>query len=168
MDCSPPGSSVHGMLQARILGWVAISFSRGFFLIQGSKLHLLHWQEGSLPLASPGKPGLEEGPSFLKSTTLVFLVSSSSGCHAAGVDGSGCSEPTAHKEQLPRVVWLSQSESAQLSPLHAVSTRHMPCVVSAQRDLSFAFSPPSCSPGVHTLGSHPWRQEDGYQSRPHP
>ena len=30
MDCSPPGSSVHGILQARILEWVAISFSRGY------------------------------------------------------------------------------------------------------------------------------------------
>ena len=29
MDCSPPGSSVHGILQARILEWVAIFFSRG-------------------------------------------------------------------------------------------------------------------------------------------
>ena len=29
MDYSPPGSSVHGILQARILEWVAISFSRG-------------------------------------------------------------------------------------------------------------------------------------------
>ena len=28
MDCSPPGSSVHGVFQARILEWVAISFSR--------------------------------------------------------------------------------------------------------------------------------------------
>ena len=28
-DCSPPGSSVHRILQARILEWVAISFSRG-------------------------------------------------------------------------------------------------------------------------------------------
>ena len=28
MDCSPPGSSVHGILQARVLEWVAISFSR--------------------------------------------------------------------------------------------------------------------------------------------
>ena len=28
MDCSPPGSSVHGILQARMLEWVAISFSR--------------------------------------------------------------------------------------------------------------------------------------------
>ena len=29
MDCSPPGSSVHSIFQARILEWVAISFSRG-------------------------------------------------------------------------------------------------------------------------------------------
>ena len=29
MDCSPPGSSAHKILQARILEWVAISFSRG-------------------------------------------------------------------------------------------------------------------------------------------
>ena len=28
MDCSPPGSSVHGVLQTRILEWVAISFSK--------------------------------------------------------------------------------------------------------------------------------------------
>ena len=28
MDCSPPGSSVHGILQARILQWVAFPFSR--------------------------------------------------------------------------------------------------------------------------------------------
>ena len=31
MDCSLPGSSVHGILQARIPEWVAISFSRGSF-----------------------------------------------------------------------------------------------------------------------------------------
>ena len=28
MNCSPPGSSVYGIFQARILEWVAISFSR--------------------------------------------------------------------------------------------------------------------------------------------
>ena len=31
LDCSPPGFSVHGMLQTRILEWVAISFSRGSY-----------------------------------------------------------------------------------------------------------------------------------------
>ena len=29
MDCSPPGSSVHGILQAKILEWVSAPFSRG-------------------------------------------------------------------------------------------------------------------------------------------
>ena len=29
MDCSLPGSSVHGILQARILEWIAVPFSRG-------------------------------------------------------------------------------------------------------------------------------------------
>ena len=31
MDCSPPGSSVHGIFQAGVLEWVAIPFSRGSF-----------------------------------------------------------------------------------------------------------------------------------------
>ena len=35
MDCSPPGSSVCGILQARILEWVGISFSRGSSLPRG-------------------------------------------------------------------------------------------------------------------------------------
>ena len=51
MDCSPPGSSVHAVLQARILEWVAMASSRGIFPTQGSNprlLHLLHWQVGSL------------------------------------------------------------------------------------------------------------------------
>ena len=54
VDCSPPGFSVHGILQARILGQVAISFSRvssrpqGIFPTQGSK-----------PGIGPGSPALE-------------------------------------------------------------------------------------------------------------
>ena len=42
MDCSPPGSSVHRILQARILEWVAIPFFRGIFLTQGLNPGLLH------------------------------------------------------------------------------------------------------------------------------
>ena len=41
MDHSPPGSSVYGILQARILEWVATPSSRGIFLIQGSNSHLI-------------------------------------------------------------------------------------------------------------------------------
>ena len=58
MDCSQPGSSVHGISQARILLLVAITFSRGSFLIQGSNPHLLHWQADSLPLSHQRSPCL--------------------------------------------------------------------------------------------------------------
>jgi len=40
MDCSPPGSSVHGIFQARVLEWGAIAFS-GFEELETSKrLHI--------------------------------------------------------------------------------------------------------------------------------
>ena len=55
MDCSPPGSPVYGILQARILEWVAMS-SRGSSRPRDRLLHLLHWQTGSLPGTPPGKP----------------------------------------------------------------------------------------------------------------
>ena len=48
MDWRPPGSSVHGIFQGRILEWVAISYSRGSS--QSRDLHLLHWEVDSLPL----------------------------------------------------------------------------------------------------------------------
>ena len=53
-DCSPPGSSAHGISQARILEWVAISFSRGSFWPRDWTCHLLQlpqWQADSLPLS---------------------------------------------------------------------------------------------------------------------
>ena len=63
MDCSLPGSSVHGFLQARILEWVAIPFSRG-----SSQPRIWTWspalQADSLPSEPSGKPqGLKSGPS---------------------------------------------------------------------------------------------------------
>ena len=42
MGCSSPGSCVHGIFPARMLEWVAISFSRVIFLTQGSNPHLQH------------------------------------------------------------------------------------------------------------------------------
>ena len=84
MDCSLPGSSVHGILQERILEWVALASSRGssqprdqtiisyiscigrqrlscstacgIFLDQGSNPCLLHWHEDSLPLSHKEAP----------------------------------------------------------------------------------------------------------------
>ena len=68
MDCSPPGSFVHGTFQARILEWVAISSSKEpsqprdwtwvfcIFCIAGIKPEFPAWQADSLPLEPPRKP----------------------------------------------------------------------------------------------------------------
>ena len=42
MDHGLQDSSVHGIIQARILEWIAMPSSRGYYLTQGSNLHLLH------------------------------------------------------------------------------------------------------------------------------
>ena len=63
MDCSPSGSSVHEIPQARILGMVCHA------LLQGHTppfLCLLYWQAGSLPLAPPGRL-----PSFISADNIV-------------------------------------------------------------------------------------------------
>ena len=53
--CSPPGCSVHGISQANIPGWVAISSFGGIFPTQESNLclaRLLYWQVESLALSN--------------------------------------------------------------------------------------------------------------------
>ena len=53
MDCSPPGSSVHGISQARILEWIIISFPKGSSWLRDQtrvSCHLLYCQVDSLPL----------------------------------------------------------------------------------------------------------------------
>ena len=54
MDCSLPGSSVHGILQARIVEGVAM---QGIVVIQGSSLGLLHCRQTLYHLSPPGSPG---------------------------------------------------------------------------------------------------------------
>ena len=56
MDCSPPGSTVHGVFQAGILEGVAISYSRESSQLrdQTPASHFLHWQVDSLPLHQLG------------------------------------------------------------------------------------------------------------------
>ena len=50
IDCSLPGSSVHGILQARILEWVPIPFSRG------SSRHRIEPGSPALQAGSPSEP----------------------------------------------------------------------------------------------------------------
>ena len=56
MDCSPAGSSVHGISQTRILGVGCPFLLQGIFLTQGSNLHLL----SSTRAATPKLSGLKK------------------------------------------------------------------------------------------------------------
>ena len=48
-----------GIFQARIMEWVSISFSKGFFRSKLKSLCLMHWQADSLPLSHLGSPHIQ-------------------------------------------------------------------------------------------------------------
>ena len=58
MDCCPPGSSVHGILQAKILEWYLFSSPRDL-PNPGIEPRSLALQAYSLPAEPPGKPNTE-------------------------------------------------------------------------------------------------------------
>ena len=58
VGCSLPGSSVHGIFQARVLKWVAISFSRDL-PTPGIELRSPALQADTLPSEPPGKQAIE-------------------------------------------------------------------------------------------------------------
>ena len=55
IDCSLPGSFVHGVFQARILEWVTMPFSGDLSNSGIEPESVMHWQVDSLPLAPPGR-----------------------------------------------------------------------------------------------------------------
>ena len=56
MDYDPPGSSVHGILQARILEWVAIPFSKGSSRLRDQTTSLASPSPTFFTTAPSGKP----------------------------------------------------------------------------------------------------------------
>ena len=112
LDCGQPGSSVHGIFQARILEWVPISFSRGSSLTQESNSCLLcllhgrqilytlsHWGSSFVFIEHllkwlPATTLLSSSPSFVvrrwDSHSWLFI-----GCEASLVLDSSLASPTA-------------------------------------------------------------------------
>ena len=72
-DCGLPGSFVHGILQSRILEWVAIPFSRRIFPTQGSNLGFPALQADSLLSEPPGKPLRHRGILIIIIIKLIML-----------------------------------------------------------------------------------------------
>ena len=82
VGCRLPGSSVHGIFQAWILEWVAISYSRGSSRARDrtSVSHLLHWHADSLPRNHLGSPNIPFGGIQLKPQTLSTYLSLMHSC----------------------------------------------------------------------------------------
>ena len=80
MDCGLPGSSVHGILQARLLEWVAMPSSMGSSQARGwHLLRLLHLQADYLPLNHRGSsiwvgPNLMTSPNYIHNDPTLKLV----------------------------------------------------------------------------------------------
>ena len=98
MDCSLPGSSAHGIFQARVLEWVAISFSRGsskprdriqvshtagrFFTIWATREAQEYWsgypilssQELPNPGIEPGSPALQVDSFQAELPDKIFII----------------------------------------------------------------------------------------------
>ena len=72
VDCNLPGSSIHGISQARILEWVAISFFRGSSRSR-DWTHIFSWAGGFFTTGPPGKPtaSLQTSNLGLKNSVLV-------------------------------------------------------------------------------------------------
>ena len=93
MGYSLPGSFVYGILQARILEWVAVPSSRGPSRPR-DQIHIcvLHWQVGSLPLAPPGKP---------KNTGVVAISFSRGSSPPRDGTQVSCASPALQADFLP-------------------------------------------------------------------
>ena len=81
MDCQPPGSSVHGILQAKILEWVCHSLLQELFPTQGSNLSLLPCRQILYHLSQQGGgetlilfQGMGEAAAFLKNPGLFAFI----------------------------------------------------------------------------------------------
>ena len=70
MDCSFPGASVHGILQPRIMEWVAVTFSKGSSH-PGAEPESPALQTDFLPSEPPGKPFCL---GFLKNNQLKIIL----------------------------------------------------------------------------------------------
>ena len=62
MDCSLPGSSVHGVFQARVLEWVATAFSDGMKMTVLIIMKMMIKTMNDIPLATPTCYGKDRKP----------------------------------------------------------------------------------------------------------
>ena len=133
MDCSPAGSSVHGIFQTKILDWVTISFSRGSST-PGIEPVSPALQVDSLPTELPGKPLLL----LLFSPSVQFshsVVSNSLWPHGLQHTRPPCPSPTpgVYSNSCPLSQWCHPIISSSVVPFSS-------CLLSFPESGSFQMS----------------------------
>ena len=129
LDCGLPGSSVCGILQAGVLEWVAIPFSRGPSRLRDRTCMFyvsLQCQAGSLLLVPPGKPKKHS-----QKIVVVELIS----CVQVFCDPMDCSPPGSSVHGIPQArntgegchFLLQRIFPAQGSNLHLLHCRQILC-----------------------------------------
>ena len=160
VDCSPPGSSVRGILQERILEWVAIPFSQGF-PNPGIKPRSPTLQADSLPSEPPGKPQMNRfylnfqlGFCFFFFLTLQYCIGFVIYQHesATGIHVFPILEPSSHLP--PRTIPLGLPSA----PAPSIMERHLSQPVDNQCRISDTVQQPKrCIPECR--GCSPPRKE---------
>ena len=96
MDCILPNHSVHGILQARIQEWVAISFTRVF---EPVSLYFLHWQADRFFITEPpGKPTWQQ--SHIASSHLLTSVNLQAESYKYWKQGKGRGKELYHDVEI--------------------------------------------------------------------
>ena len=142
MDSSPPGSSVHGILQPRILEWVAISPSNPCLLC------LLHWQAGSLWIVPPGKPEKWNQSSSVQLLNHVWLFATSwsAACQAS----LSITNSQSLLNLCPLSRWCHPTISSSVIPFFS---HHQSFQISGSFQMSQFFTSGGQSTGVSALAS---------------
>ena len=152
--CSLPGSSVHGILQARILKWVAISSSGGF-LTQGLNPHLLYGRWIMYRWAT------REAQILVSDQISHSVVSNSLRPHESQHARPPCPSPTpgVHSDSRPWSWWCHPAISSSVIPFSS-------CPQSLPASESFPMSQPFAwgdqSTGVSALASFLPKKSQGW------
>ena len=118
VDCSPPGSSVHGILQSKNTGVGCHALLQEIFQTQGKNpclLHLLYWQAGS----------------WFTVMAYSQFPSSSPSPESPASPGSGCSMPELEKFQCQVTIKSEITKSRKVSSLLNQMLPLAPCPVHA-------------------------------------
>ena len=158
MDCSPPGSSIHGIFQARVLEWVAISFSRGSSWprdwTQVSRVagrHFTIW-------------ATREAHIWVQFSSVQFscsVVSDSSQPHESQHARPPCPSPTpgVHSDSRPLSQWCHPAISSSVVPFSSCP-QSLPASESFSMNQLFAWG--GQSTGISALASFLPKKSQGW------